>query len=149
MGKRLPTEAEWEFAARGVANRPFPWGAGQARCEDVHISSNGRLDVGNPERCERDRIFPFPVKSAPQDVTPDGVFDMGGNVTEWVDVDDRVDQDESTYVARLTAESPAVHRGGAYDAAFMARSTSRNFRLAFNVGTNLGFRCAKTITPQP
>jgi formylglycine-generating enzyme required for sulfatase activity len=70
-------------------------------------------------------------------------------VSEWVDDDERLDRDEATYLARLTAESPAVQRGGAYDAAFMARSTSRNFRLAFNAATNIGFRCAKSMSPKP
>jgi serine/threonine-protein kinase len=143
--KRLPTEAEWEFAARGSGRRLFPWGNEPADCNSVHISSNGRLEVRNPERCDNARTMAYPVMSAPQDVTPERVFDMGGNVSEWVDDDDRIDRDEATYVSRLTAEGAAVHRGGSYNAAFMARSTSRNFQLAFNVGTNLGFRCAKSM----
>jgi formylglycine-generating enzyme required for sulfatase activity len=87
--------------------------------------------------------------SAPQDVTPDGVRDMGGNVLEWVDDNEMLNTDEATYASRLTAERSAVYRGGAYNAAFMARSTSRTFHLAFNVGTNLGFRCAKSLAASP
>jgi formylglycine-generating enzyme required for sulfatase activity len=82
--------------------------------------------------------------SAPQDITPDGVKDLGGNVAEWVDQDERANDDESTYVKRLTAETPAIFRGGAFDMSFMTRSTARNFRLAFDVAGNIGFRCAKS-----
>jgi formylglycine-generating enzyme required for sulfatase activity len=141
----VPEIGSMHTAARGFERRPFPWGTEQASCGGVHISSNGRLAVRDPERCDNGRSYPFPVMSAPQDVTPEGVFDMGGNVGEWVDDDDRLNRDEATYIALLTLESPAVHRGGAYNAAFMARSTSRTLRLAFNVATNVGFRCAKTI----
>ena len=143
VGKRLPTETEWEYAARGVEKRPFPWGSDLPSCGGVHIPSDGTLRVLNSERCENSRTIPFPVMTAPQDRTPQGVYDLGGNVVEWVD-ENGVD-DEQAYANRLRAESPAVMRGGAYDTSFYTRTTSRSFRLAFNAGYNIGFRCAKSI----
>jgi len=143
--KRLPTEAEWEFAASGLRRRPYPWGSAEPDCNGVHIAGKGYLNVLNPSNCDRQREIPFPVMTAAQDVTPDGVSDLGGNVAEWVDSDPNVRGDAATYAAHLASERPEVFRGAAFDMSFMARSTARNFRLAFNVGDNIGFRCAKSL----
>ena len=149
QGKRLPTEAEWELAARGFEQRPYPWGSNLPECGSVHIPSTGTLPVRNASKCEDERTIPFPVQSASQDVTPEGVFDMGGNVGEWVDDSAALNDDEATYASRLNAESPGMFRGGAYDSSFYTRTTARGSRLAFNVGHDIGFRCAKTTTRTP
>ncbi|HMJ57210.1 MAG TPA: bifunctional serine/threonine-protein kinase/formylglycine-generating enzyme family protein [Polyangiaceae bacterium] len=148
-GKRLPTEAEWELAARGFKKRLYPWGNDLAACGKVHIPSNGTLPVQNLSDCENERIIPFPIMSASQDVTPDGVFDMGGNVLEWVDDNTGVDDDDATYTSRLKAETARPVRGGGFDTSFYTRTTARGLWLTFDVGHDLGFRCAKTIAPTP
>jgi formylglycine-generating enzyme required for sulfatase activity len=72
--KRLPLAVEWELAAKGAEGRPFPWGGEVPRQDGV------AFDL-------RDGAAPHPreVGSSPQDVSPEGIRDLGGNVAEWVE----------------------------------------------------------------
>lgn len=76
-GAQLPTEMEWEFAARGTAGRPFAWGSEAPTCQGVAYGRDEGLS------CSRDRGA-RDVGTSVQDLTPDGISDLAGNVQEWV-----------------------------------------------------------------
>jgi len=132
---RLPTEMEWEKAARGEKGAEFPWGDNW----DPKITNTG--DDGNWE----DGVAP--VGKYPGNVSPYGSYDMSGNVWEWVA--DWYDVYEgSDYTSPLFGQTNKVVRGGGggvghYAIRYFFRATTRQYSEPQMESPDVGFRCAK------
>ncbi len=136
-GGRLPTEAEWEYAARGPEGFTYPWGNQDISCDLANYSGNDGFCVGDTSE----------VGDYPDGATWIGALDMAGNVWEWVN-----DWYDSGYYGKSSDENPSgpasgeyrVLRGGAWDYVDDgARSSNRFANHPDSRRNYLGFRCAQ------
>jgi formylglycine-generating enzyme required for sulfatase activity len=139
---RLPTEAEWEYAARGLESYTFPWGdmldAGHyANFADLRTAlswRDSRIDDGWAQTS--------PVGTYPRGASPFGIEDMAGNVFEWTN--DGLDAYKGKEVMNPRASRQStqrVYRGGSWKSRMTSlRSTARGFNSPGYVSNDVGFR---------
>src|SRR5262249_47611775 len=136
------SEDEWEAAARGRGDRRYPWGNEPPRCGDVVIKNDGKIQMsGVCAIGERDEGAAHAVGSALQDVTPEGIHDLGGDGLEWTASPYFLESREAR-LDSAASNAPRVFRGGSWAISRLVRTSARNFASPRLMGPNIGFRCA-------